>query len=170
MRDSICCFRRHLPFFDIVEGQLRIPKFGRYKMSFSTLKFCVNSCRRSALLQKVSFRYRKFVAVKFHSQHLIFAPLAMLSFKRNNNKLVFISSQLYGQLSRRPMAYFSPFDNVYTLIAFAHAVTNENRRFSTRRKNPSAHAWRISRISLSKGPEAPRSTRAGRARARARAR
>lgn len=67
------------------------------------------------------------------------------------------------------MAYFSPFDKVYTLIAFAHAVTNENRRFSTRRKNPSAHAWRISRISLSKGPEAPRSTRAGRARARARA-
>ena len=25
------------------------------------------------------------------------------------------------------MAYFSPFDNVHTLIAFAHAAANENR-------------------------------------------
>ena len=58
---------------------------------------------------------------------MTFAPLAMLSFKRNNGKLVFISSWLYGQLSKRPMAYFSPFDNVYTLIAFAHAAANENR-------------------------------------------
>merc|ERR1711965_162816 len=56
--------------------------------------------------------------------------------------LVLISSQLYGQLSRHPMAHFSSYDNVYTVSASSDAITNENHRkpqIFGPAQNPSAH-------------------------------
>ena len=69
------------------------------------------------------------------------------------------------------MAYFSPFDNVYTLVAIAHAVTNENRKTfglaqipaRTRGASLVPHRQKGRRPHVQRGPGA-------RARARARAR